>query len=83
MTSLARLPDVGEVRNRAGASPAAAAADAVVRDRAARAGAAASAVSFVDSSNTDLVEALERGDTVEHAFSRRRGLRKKLRKERV
>ena len=51
--------------------------------RAARAGAAASAVSFVDSSNTDLVEALERGDTVEHAFSRRRGLRKKLRKERV
>ncbi len=51
--------------------------------RAARAGAAASAVSFVDSSNTDLVAALERGDTVEHAFSRRRGLRKKLRKERV
>ena len=32
---------------------------------------------------TPLVPRLERGDTVEHAFSRRRGLRKKLRKERV
>jgi len=51
--------------------------------RAARAGAAACATSFVDASNSDLVAALERGDTVEHAFSRRRGLRKKLRKERV
>jgi len=52
--------------------------------RAARAGESACAVSFVDESNADLVAALAKGNTVENAFSRRRGLRarnKKLRAE--
>lgn len=49
--------------------------------RAARAGKAALATSFVDESNADLVDAiLENEDTVDQAFSRKRGLRKRIRK---
>ena len=48
--------------------------------RAARAGTAARATSFVAAENRDLVAAITAGDTVDQAFSRKRGLRKKLRK---
>ena len=48
--------------------------------RAARAGAAGRATSLVDASNADLVEAIQAGATVDQAFSRKRGLRKKIRK---
>ena len=39
-----------------------------------------STTSFVAAENRDLVAAITAGDTVDQAFSRKRGLRKKLRK---